>query len=97
MANTVDVDAIRGASKKLAAEDGPKAFLRNAKEKLDEVKLSGLSMTILGIGAVGRHNAVIDEHVDNLTSGIEHLQKAASNLDKTASNWEKSDQPWVVK
>ncbi|SCG18716.1 hypothetical protein GA0070610_5067 [Micromonospora echinofusca] len=97
MANTVDVGAIRDASKKLAAEDGPKAFLRNAKEKLDEVKLSSLSMTILGIGAVGRHNAVIDEHVDNLSKGVEHLQKAADNLQQTASNWEKSDQPWVVK
>ncbi|MGK5518779.1 hypothetical protein ACSNN9_05420 [Micromonospora sp. URMC 107] len=97
MANTVDVGAIRDAAKKLAAEDGPKAFLRNAKEKLDEVKLSGMSMTILGIGAVGRHNAVIDEHVDNLSKGVEHLQRAADNLQQTASNWEKSDQPWVVK
>ncbi|WP_433389419.1 hypothetical protein [Micromonospora sp. KLBMP9576] len=97
MANTVDVGAIRGAAKKLAAEDGPKAFLRNAKEKLDEVQLSGLSMTVLGISAVSRHNAVIDEHVDNLRTGIEHLQKAADNLEKTAANWEKSDQPWVVK
>ncbi|MEH0970354.1 hypothetical protein V6U77_04350 [Micromonospora sp. CPCC 205546] len=97
MANTVDVGAIRGAGKKLAAEDGPKAFLRNAKEKLDEVKLSGMSMTVLGIGTVGRHNAVIDEHVDNLSKGIEHLQRAADNLEQTASNWEKSDQPWVVK
>ncbi|MEU6072897.1 hypothetical protein [Micromonospora sp. NPDC047074] len=97
MANKVDVGAIEGAAKKLAAEDGPKAFLRNAKEKLDQVKLSGMCMTLLGIGTVNRHNAVIDEHVDNLTTGIEHLQKAADNLKKTAANWEKSDQPWVVK
>ncbi|MFG3697732.1 hypothetical protein ACGF5C_07400 [Micromonospora sp. NPDC047620] len=97
MANTVDVGAIKGAAKKLAAEDGPKAFLRNAKEKLDEVRLSSWSMTFLGLGAVSRHNAVIDEHVDNLSKGVEHLQKAADNLEKTASNWEKSDQPWVVK
>ena len=66
MANVVDVDAIRKAGQKLAAADGPMAYLRNAQRALEGVKLSGMSMTLLGLSAVSAHNDAVDGHLDNL-------------------------------
>jgi len=97
MANTVDVEAIRKAGRRLAAADGPIAYLQNARERLDGVKLSSTALTILGMSTVTAHNASVDGHLDNLRTGIDHLRRAAEQLEQAAKNWEKSDQPWVVK
>ena len=43
------------------------------------------------------HNASVDDHLENVKTGIAHLNKAAEQLEQTAKNWEKSDQEWVVK
>ncbi|MFE9652632.1 hypothetical protein [Micromonospora sp. NPDC006431] len=97
MANKVDVDAIRKASKLLDAPDGPIQYLRNVQALLEEVKLPGGALSLFGHGTVAQHNASVDGHLDNVKTGIDHLHKAAEQLEQSAKNWEKSDQPWVVK
>ncbi|MEU1685392.1 hypothetical protein [Micromonospora sp. NPDC005707] len=97
MANKVDVDAIRKASKKLDAPDGPIQYLRNVQSLLESVKLPDGALTLFGGATVQAHNASVDGHLKNVKTGIEHLHKAAEQLEQTAKNWEKSDQPWVVK
>ncbi|MGC4893728.1 hypothetical protein [Micromonospora sp. DT31] len=97
MANTVDVEAIRKASRMLKAPDGPMQYLRNVQELLAEVELPSGSLSWFGNGAVERHNASVGGHLDNMRTGVEHLGRAAEQLEQTARNWEKSDQPWVVK
>ncbi|MGW5078609.1 hypothetical protein [Micromonospora echinospora] len=97
MPNTVDVDAIRKASRMLDAPDGPIQYLRNVEALLAEVKLPGSALSWFGTGAVERHNAAVDGHLDNVRTGVEHLRKADAQLEQSAKNWEKSDQPWVVK
>ena len=97
MPNTGDVDAIRKAGRMLDAPDGPIQYLRNVETLLGEVKLPGGALSWFGTGAVERHNAAVDGHLDNVRTGAEHLRKAAAQLEQSAQNWEKSDQPWVVK
>ncbi|GAB3067103.1 hypothetical protein [Micromonospora schwarzwaldensis] len=97
MANTVDVDAIRKAGRMLDAPDGPIQYLRNVQALLADVKLPGGALSMFGHGAVERHNASVDGHLDNVRTGVEHLHRAAEQLEQSAKNWEKSDQPWVVK
>ncbi|MCX4474660.1 hypothetical protein C5N14_14410 [Micromonospora sp. MW-13] len=97
MANKVDVDAIRKASKKLDAPDGPIQYLRNVQALLESVKLPSGALTLFGGTTVAAHNASVDGHLENVKTGITHLHKAAEQLEQTAKNWEKSDQPWVVK
>ncbi|MFI7247984.1 hypothetical protein [Micromonospora chalcea] len=97
MPNTVDVDAIRKASRMLDAPDGPIQYLRNVEALLAEVKLPGSALSWFGTGAVERHNAAVDGHLENVRTGVEHLRKAAAQLEQSAKNWERSDQPWVVK
>lgn len=97
MPNHVDVDAIRKASKKLDAPDGPIQYLRNVQKLLENVKLSSMALTIFGGATVAAHNASVDGHLNNVKTGIDHLHKAAEQLEQAAKNWEKSDQPWVVK
>jgi uncharacterized protein YukE len=93
----VDPDAIRELAKKISADDGPAAFLRNAAKKLDSVKLSGGALTFMGSSTVQAHNDAAEKHRHNVATGVEHLQKVAEALRTVAANWEKSDQPWVVK
>jgi hypothetical protein len=97
MPNAVKVEAIRKAGQKLKAEDGPITYLRNVQKLLEDVKLSTMALTLLGIPTVGSHNDSVDGHLDNIKGGIEHLGAAAGQLEQAAKNWERSDQPWVVK
>lgn len=93
----VDPAAIRDVAKKMAADDGPRAFLKNAAKKLEDAKLPSGALTFLGGDAVQAHNNAAEKHRDNLATGAEHLKKIAEALNGIAANWEKSDQPWVVK
>jgi hypothetical protein len=93
----VEPAAIRDVAKKIAAEDGPGTFLRNAAKKLEDAKLSGGALTFLGGSTVRAHNAAAEKHRENLATGADHLKKVAEALNAVAGNWEKSDQPWVVK
>jgi len=97
MPNHVDVEAIRKAATMMGADDGPIAFLRNVQTLLEDVPLDSMSLTLLGVGVVGRHNASVDGHLANIKGGIEHLKTASEKLGQAADNWERSDQPWVVK
>lgn len=97
MANTVDVDAIRTAARRLDAPDGPIQYLRNVQSLLEQVTLSPGALSLFGHGTVAAHNAAVDGHVDNVRTGAAHLHRAAEQLERSARNWEKSDQPWVVR
>jgi hypothetical protein len=93
----VNVPALRDAAKKLAAPDGPIAYLENAAKKLQDAKLSSMAFTILGMATVRAHNEAAQKHHDNVQGGTELMRKASEQLTKVADNWAKSDQPWVVK
>ncbi|MEE3919430.1 hypothetical protein V2I01_17195 [Micromonospora sp. BRA006-A] len=43
---------------------------------LAEVKLPGGALSWFGTGAVERHNAAVDGHLDNVRTGVEHLRRS---------------------
>jgi hypothetical protein len=93
----VDPAAIREVARKFAAEDGPRAFLKNAAKKLGDARLPEFALTFMGTGTVHAHNDVADRHRDNLTTGAHHLTAVSEALFAVAANWDKSDQPWVIR
>ena len=93
----VNVPALRDAAKKLAAPDGPIAYLANAAKKLEEAKLSSTAFTLIGMATVRAHNEAAQKHHDNVQGGADLMRRASEQLTQVADNWAKSDQPWVIK
>ncbi|MEV6525461.1 hypothetical protein AB0M43_26260 [Longispora sp. NPDC051575] len=94
----VDVPGLRKAAEKLTSEDGgPIVSLMNTQTAIEETRLSGLTLSVFGSGAVAAHNQALERHLQNVKGGIEKVREIATKLNAVADNWAKSDQDWVVK